>query len=256
VIYLQLHWLLWGHAMKLKLALCAHAAALCVLVGAIPAGASTIEIGLATGSGPGSAPGAISPVATGTGAGGVVWGGSYDNYLFNLISASDPSPINLQSGTLDVTLPSNLGGAKDAIYVYVTETGLTSSQSTLNFTSSFDVENLPTGWSETERTYIDNTDTAFGTNPLNQLSSMSGAAGSKTTTTNGVSVASTFSITEVYEIISNGLAGTDISTESVQASGGGISPAPAPAIGAGIPGLLAVGGVLLAWKLFERRRQA
>ena len=233
--------------MKLKLALCAQAAALCVLLGAIPAGASTIEIGLATSLG-----GTITTEATGTT--GAVWGGTYDNYLFNLIQASNPTSTNLTSGTIDLTLPASLGGSKDPIYIYVTETGLTSSQAALNFQSSFDVENLPSGWTETERTYVDSSDQAYGTGT--QLSSMNGSAGSKTANTNGLDVGSTFSVTELYEIVSNGIAGIDISSEGIAISPGSIQAAPAPSIGSGIPGLLAVGGVLLGWKLFERRRQA
>ena len=77
------------------------------MVGAIPAGATTIEIGLGTG-------GSITTMATGTGASGALWAGSYDGYLFNVVTASDPVPINLASGTLDVTLPAWLGGATRA----------------------------------------------------------------------------------------------------------------------------------------------
>lgn len=233
--------------MKLKFAPSAQTAAICVLLGAIPAGASTIEIGLATSLG-----GTITTEATGTT--GAVWGGTYDNYLFNLVQGSNPTSSNLTSGTIDLTLPASLGGSKDPIYIYVTETGLTSSQSAQNFQSSFDVENLPSGWTETERTYVDSSDKAYGTGT--QLSSMNGSAGSKTVNTNGVDTGSTFSVTELYEIVSNGIAGVDISTEGIAISPGSVQAAPAPSIGSGIPGLLAVGGGLLGWKLFERRRQA
>ena len=146
--------------MKSKVALSAHAFAMGVLLGALPAGASTIEIGLAT-----SATGTITTEATGTEATGVTWGGTYDNYLFNLIQASNPTSTNLTSGTIDLTLPASLGGSKDPIYIYVTETGLTSSQAAVGLQSSFDVENLPSGWTETETTYVDSSDQAYGTGP-------------------------------------------------------------------------------------------
>jgi len=50
-------------------------------------------------------PRSIATVATGTGANGTSWAGSYDNYLFNVILANNPVPINLGSGTLDVACP-------------------------------------------------------------------------------------------------------------------------------------------------------
>jgi len=233
--------------MKSTLARGAQVAGVCVLLGVAPARATTIEIGLAT------TPGSITLEATG-GAAGVGWAGSYDNYLFNAIYASDPNPVNLGSGTVDVTLPSSWGGATQPVYVYVTETGLTSSKSALNFTSALDIENLPSGWSEIETTFVDKANTAFGTPSAGKLASLttqpSQTSAAQTTTANGVPVGSTFSLTEVYELISNGLAGVDISSETIT------DPAPAPPIGSGIPGMLAVGGVLLGAKLLARWRRA
>ena len=229
--------------MGTKLALSAQALLACIMVGAIPAGATTIEIGLGTG-------GSITTMATGTGASGALWAGSYDGYLFNVITASDPVPINLASGTLDVTLPAWLGGATAPIYVYVTETGLTSPNPTEDFTSILSVTNLPSGWSETETTYLDNTDTAYGMGAQLATTTASGRTLNSTQTTTATeTVNSTFSLTEVYEIFSNGFAGSAISSEGIQA-------APAPSLGSGIPAMLAVGGIVLGWKLLERRRQS
>lgn len=212
------------------------------LATAIPAGATSIDVGLGTGTG------SISTVATGTGSTGASWTGSYDNYVFNVIQASDPVPIGLGSGTLDVTLPAARGGATAPVYVYVTETGLTSTKSTLNFLSKLAVDNLPSGWSETESIYENNSDKAYGMSTL--LASMSGS-GAKSVTKTGVkvgspSVGSPFSLTEVYEIASNGFAGSGASSEYVRS----VQPAPAPLIGSGIPAMLAVGGVLLGSNLF------
>ena len=157
---------------------------------------------------------------------------------------------------MDVTLPSSWGGATKPVYVYVTETGLTSSAATLNLTSALDMINLPSGWSETETTYVNTQDTAYGTTgahstELATLSASNVPSAAQNSTTDGVSVGSSpFSLTEVYELISNGLAGVDISTENVT------DPAPAPPIGSGIPGILAVCAVLFGAKLLARVRRA
>ncbi len=231
--------------MKLKLALRAQTAAMCVLLGAIPAGASTIEIGLAT-----SSNGAITTVASGAGTTGAAWAGSYDNYIFNVVLASDPIPIDLASGTIDVK---GLG-ATAPIYLYVTETGLTSSLGATDFSSVFGVGNLPAGWTLTESTYLGTTNTAYDTSAqtatlLGSTTTSKKTVNSTQTVTTTATVGSTFSLTEVYELFSDGTSGIVAASESIQA-------APAPSIGSGIPGLLAVGGGLLGWKLFERRRQA
>jgi uncharacterized protein (TIGR03382 family) len=61
------------------------------------------------------------------------------------------------------------------------------------------------------------------------------------------SFGATFSLTEVYEIVSNGFIGADESTESIEA-------APAPSVGSGVPAMLAVGAMLLGAKLRRRWR--
>jgi hypothetical protein len=242
--------------MKSKLALSAQTFAVCVLLGALPAGASTIQIGLAEGTGTNSTPGSISTVATGAGTTGVAWAGSYDKYIFNVVMASDPNPIDLTSGTINVKGPN----ATVPIYLYVTETGLTSSPGTLDFSSILGVSNLPAGWSLTESTYLGTTDTAFDTSAQTAIQLASATTSNKTVNSTqtfdaAATVGSMFSITEVYELFSDGVSGIVGASETVQGAAG-IEAAPAPAIGSGIPGLLAVGGVLLGWKLWERRRQA
>ena len=188
----------------------------------------------------------ITTEATGTGSSGaslVLF--PYDKFVIN-VAASDPSPINLESATLNVS-----GGSNSPLYVYVTETGLVSTGSALNFQSQFGA-GVPSGWSETETTYVSTSNTAYGEGA--SLGTMTGS-GTKTAATAGVSVGpvgSKFSVTEVYEFISNGL-GLDASSESVQAS---VQAAPAPAIGAGIPSMLAIGAVLLGTKLVGRWRRA
>ncbi len=217
----------------------------CVLLGALPAGATTVEIGVATKAGTNN----ITTEATGTGSSGASLSFlTYDNFLLT-VAASDPSPINLGSATLNVS-----GGSSKPLYVYVTETGLVSNGSALNFQSQFGAS-VPSGWSETESTYVSTSNTAYGEGVL--LGSQTGS-GTKTVAKAGVSVGSSgslFSLTEVYEFISNGL-GLDVSAESVQGASESIQAAPAPSIGAGIPSMLAVGAILLGSSLVTRRRRS
>jgi len=228
-----------GRIMKLKPMVGAQTIVACALLGGIPARATTIEIAVATKTGISN----ITTEATGTGSTGadlVLF--PYDNYLVT-VAASDPSPLDLDSATLDVS-----GKSSKPLYVYVTETGLTSQQSVLNFQSQFSAS-VPSGWSEFETTYVSTTDKPYA--ETTELASKTGS-GTKSATTTGVSVGpagSLFSVTEVYEFISDGLAGLDVSAESVQA-------APAPSIGAGIPSMLAIGAMLLGTKLQARWRRS
>ena len=231
--------------MNSKLAPWTQTIAACLLLGAIPAGATTIDIGLSEG-------GKITTVATGTGA-GVAWAGFYDMYNFDVVMASDPEPIDFASGTIDV----KGANATSAISLYVTETGLTSSVSNANFSSILGISNLPAGWTLTEATYLDNSNTEYGTGTwLATTTASINTVNSTQTFTKAASVNSTFSLTEVYELVSNGVSGIVGASETITDPPGGIQAAPAPAIGSGVPAMLAVGGVLLGWKLRERRRQA
>lgn len=209
--------------------------AACVMLGALPARATTIDIGVSTG-------GQITTEATGSGTSGAGLALlPYDGFLIT-VAASDPNPVDLGSATLNVS-----GGSKSPLYVYVTETGLVSSGSALSFQSQFSA-GVPSGWSETETTYVSASNLAYGEGV--KLGSMTGS-GTTSVTKGGVNVGpagSMFSLTEVYEFISDGL-GLDASAVSIQA-------APAPAIGAGIPSLLAVGAMLLGTKLLGRWRRS
>ncbi len=214
----------------------------CFVLSALPARATVIDIGVATQSGASN----IKTEATGTGALGASLSFlAYDNFLLT-VAASDPSPINLGSATLNVS-----GGSSKPLYVYVTETGLVSNGSALNFQSQFGAS-VPSGWSETETTYVSTSNTAYGENKI--LGSQTGSG--TTVAKAGVDVGpsgSLFSLTEVFEFISDGF-GLDVSGESVQATA--VQAAPAPSIGTGIPSMLAVGAMLLGASLVTRWRRS
>lgn len=232
--------------MNSKLTLRAQTLGACLLLASVPADATAIDIGLAEAPGIGN----ITTVATGAGAAGVAWAGLYDKYNFSVVMASDPDPINLTSGTIDVKGPN----ATAPIFLYVTETDLTSSASNEDFSSTFGISNLPAGWSLTESTFLDNSNTEYGMGtPLASTTASRKTVNGTQTVTTAEAVGSTFSLTEVYELFSDSVAGIVGASETIGASG--LQPAPAPGIGSGVPGMLAVGGVLLGWKLWQRRRQ-
>jgi len=210
----------------------------CVLMGALPVRAATVEIGVATKAGIES----ITTEATGTGSSGAdLFSLPYGNYHITA-AASDTSQNDL-GATLRVS-----GSSSKPLYVYVTETGLISKGSALNLQSLFSAS-VPSGWSEIETTYVSTANLAYAEGA--KLASVTGS-GTKSVTTKGVKVGpagSTFSLTEVFEFISDGLGGSDASSESLKA-------APAPSIGAGIPSMLAIGVMLLGTKLLARWRRS
>jgi hypothetical protein len=238
VILVPIDWYA-GKTMKLRPTVSAQTILALALLGSIPARATTIEIGVATQTGISN----ITTEATGTG----VTGASmvlfpYDNYLVTA-AASDPSPVDLASATLEIS-----GDSTHPLFIYITETGLTSKQSILNFQSQFSAS-VPSGWSEVETTYVSTANQAYA--ETKQLASMTGS-GTKSITTAGVNVGpagSMFSVTEAYEFISDAIAGLDVSGESIQA-------APAPSIGAGVPSMLAIGAMLLGTTLMARWRRS
>jgi len=184
-------------------ALAASACALC----AVPAGATTtIDIGWNTVGGQIG----IATLATGSGS-GVSWVGSLLGFNFNVVSGSDPDPLDFLS-TADDGAP----GAAGPIYVYVTETGLTSLKSPVDIRSSLTENELSPGWTVTETTFEDNSNAAYGqattllshtfTGPITTPSALSGVTLD--------SVSSPFSITQMYEITATGV-GSAGSTEHV-----------------------------------------
>ena len=117
--------------MNSKLAASAPAVMACVLFSAIPARATTIDIGVASGTSN------ITQETSGPGTSIVSWAGPTGSFYVSA-AASDPSPVNLASVTLDVSLSAGSG----TLYVYVTETDLTSSQLTDNLLSNLSVTSL------------------------------------------------------------------------------------------------------------------
>ncbi len=181
-------------------ALAAGACAMCVA----SADASTLQIGWNT------VPGllGISTLATGTGS-GISWTGSLGGFDFNVVSGSDVSPIDFGSTSLN---SKSTTGAAGPIYVYVTETDLTTSKSSLTFKSTLTENELSPGWSITETTFQDNSNTPYGM--ANLLLSYSASTDFDVWGVKTIFTSSPFSLTEMYVITASG-AGQALSTEHI-----------------------------------------
>jgi hypothetical protein len=124
------------------------------------------------------------------------------------VSSSDIMPVDFGSTSLNVTTT----GSANQLNVWVTDTGLTTPASALSFLSGLTENLLPAGWTVTEKTWEDNTNTPFGIQNL---------LASHTFTTQDVfslvtleSVLSPYALTQEYIITAPG-SGTDLSTITI-----------------------------------------
>jgi hypothetical protein len=177
------------------------AASAALIIGAGSAHATTISLGdalnalvpvstLASGSGPGPV-----SVPSGTTNGGYIITGEATDFF--------PKNTNLDSNTIDVSASA---GNHNTLFFYATETGLVTSGGNRHFDSTFTSNQLPTGWSLTEWTFLDNSDTPFGLGTLLSSHVFTGTGTFDQSVSEPVSVP--FSITEIYEFSANGIAGT------------------------------------------------
>jgi hypothetical protein len=131
---------------------------------------------------------------------------SNPNYSIGVqaLTAAPSNPL-LESTTLDMT---SLGGSH-TLDIWVTVQNLTAPTGTLGFLSAFDVLTLPTGWTLTEETFIDNGNGQYTTvTPLSSekfTGPVTSATGSDYTTS--ATTSSDYSLTEEYVFAVNG-AGT------------------------------------------------
>jgi len=189
------------------------------------ANSATLSIGLQQAGVNG---GAITTVA-GPGVGSAVFaGGAYGSFTFNNVSATGrpttPLPDILASTTTNIS--STTAGT---LNVWVTSVGNTDVGS--SWTSSFTSNLLPTGWTVTEKTYLDNANTAFGT-AIQLGSAVFNAIG---TSVSSILVPSDneYSVTHLYTIVATG-AGTALSTINLSTP----IPGALPLFATGLLGLL------------------
>jgi hypothetical protein len=139
--------------MKTKLLLTT--AALLLSSGAM---ASVLEIGLQEAGFNG---GAITTETVGAPPGASITDVPYGTFAINSVDANEAgSPgVNLSGTSINVS-----GTDGHTLNIFVTETGIT--EPLTNWASGLTTNLLPRGWSVTERTFIDNSDVAYGTATL------------------------------------------------------------------------------------------
>jgi hypothetical protein len=210
------------------------AAGFIATTGAVSAAHSaTISIGTALNGG--------TPVLQAQGAtpGPVSWSGPVGAYTINTVNGVDLTATSLDSNAIDATST----GTHDVLDVYVSVsdvTGLSGLQSAL---SGLTVNFLTKGWSVMESTYEDNSNMVFGT--MNLLATHMFTSGPDIfTALTSVDVTSPFSVTELYQISSNGLRGA--ANDTIDISG-----VPEPSTWA----MLGIGFAAMGWVGLTRRRK-
>jgi len=201
----------------MKVVVPALAAAFVATIGAVSAAHSaTISIGTSFNGGP------ITLQSSGAVPGPVSSSGALGAYDVNTESGVDLSAASLNSNSLNASTT----GTLDTLNIFVSASDITTAASVVKFLSGLTVNLLTPGWSVTETTFEDNSNTVFGTTGgtvTTLATNMFTGLGTFTLTT-PVSVTSPFSVTEEFVIKSNGLSGS--ANNTIDLSGSTVIPEP------------------------------
>jgi hypothetical protein len=181
----------------MKNVISALAAALLATTGAVSvAHSATISIGTALNGG------AITTQASGATPGPVSFSGAVGAYDINVVDAVDLTTSSLNSNAQDATST----GTLDVLDVYVSVSDITGLTGLHDGLSGLTANFLTPGWTVTESTYEDNSNTVFGT--MNLLATHTFTSGPAAVASLAiVNLTSPFSVTELYQISSSGLSG-------------------------------------------------
>ena len=168
-------------------------AALAVVGSVASANASTIYIGWNT-----TGPGVVTTLVT-TGAPGQITDNTIlDGFTANGTNASDFSPLDLSSITLDAAK-----GSTSPLFIFVSETGLSTGGIKVSLTTGLTENLLPAGWTVEEWAYATAGDTPFTTTGTLLGSAVFSTIGTVSTTT-ALTFPADYTVTEVYKLVPGG----------------------------------------------------
>jgi hypothetical protein len=143
----------------------------------------------------------------------VSWSGGVGAYNINVVDAVDLTTSSFNSNAQDATST----GTNDVLDVYVSVSDASGVTGLRTGLSGLTVNFLTPGWTVTESTYEDNSNTVFGT--MNLLSTHTFTSGPAALASLAmVNITSPFSVTELYQISSNGLSGAANDTIDLSAA--------------------------------------
>jgi hypothetical protein len=186
--------------------------------------ASTISIGTSINAGP------ITTQASGPTPGPVTFSGPVGAYNIDAVSGVDLTAASLDSNSINATAL----GTFDTLNIFVSASDITSLSGLVQALSGLTVNFLTAGWSVTESTFEDNSNTVFGTTTLLATNMFTSGPDTFTLLT-PVSVTSPFSVTEEFVIKSNGISGA--ANNTIDLSGAVPEPATWAMLGLGFAGM-------------------
>ena len=201
------------------------AAVLLATTGAVSvAHSATISIGTSINGG------AITLQASGPTPGPVTFSGPVGAYNIDAVSGIDLTAASLDSNSINATAT----GTLDTLNIFVSASDITSLSGLVQALSGLTVNFLTPGWSVTESTFEDNSNTVFGKGTLLATNTFTSGPDIFTLLT-PVSVTSPFSVTEEFSIQSNGISGATNNT--IDLSGAVPEPATWAMLGLGFAGM-------------------
>jgi hypothetical protein len=170
--------------------------------------AATITIGTSINGG------AITTRAAGSSPGPVDFAGFVDaQWNINSVSAINPNPNEFDSNSINTSS----GGGTEVLTVYITESDILAVPGTQDFLSGLTANLVPANWSAELATYINPDNAVFGTEHLLSSHTFSAIGGQDLTSAFGITT-SPVSLTEVYTITPNNVAGTNNATIDLSTS--------------------------------------
>ena len=146
--------------------------------------------------------GAITTQASGATPGPVSFSGPVGGYNINVVDAVDLTTTSLNSNAQDATST----GTSDVLDIYVSVLDITGLSGLKEALSGLTANFLTAGWTVTESTFEDNSNTVFGM--ANLLTTHTFTSGPDTFSgLASVDVTSPFSVTELYQVRSGGISG-------------------------------------------------